>query len=236
MLEAKCKNICAWHVVELPNLDLKSSNKGWSKKNLHLAYFRCVDDQPNIKDFFCVWPFMDPSSNLFRYSMRGLRNFFCSSSHGTFELCARGLHKRPGTKFPCSVSNFRHRKLEAEQSNFLQVLLKIRAPKLGTFKCVRISLIMFSECNFWFLYNLIPLISLFCKAFSILGLHLHRYFKLFLFHIMFSCIFFFFSINFFLHGPPSLEGAEGWKHTTVVKDCCHKYYFLKLHVFKLLPS
>jgi hypothetical protein len=27
-----------------------------------------------------------------------------------------------------------------------------------------------------------------------------------------------------------------WKHAMVVKDCCHKYYFLKLLVFKLLPS
>jgi hypothetical protein len=28
----------------------------------------------------------------------------------------------------------------------------------------------------------------------------------------------------------------GWKHITMVKDCCHKYYFLKLPVFELLPS
>jgi hypothetical protein len=24
----------------------------------------------------------------------------------------------------------------------------------------------------------------------------------------------------------------GWNHITMVKDCCHKYYSLKLHVFE----
>jgi len=24
----------------------------------------------------------------------------------------------------------------------------------------------------------------------------------------------------------------GWNHITVIKDCCHKYYFLKLRVFE----
>jgi hypothetical protein len=39
----------------------------------------------------------------------------------------------------------------------------------------------------------------------------------------------------------SVEGMKkkkniGWKHTTMVKNCCHKYYFLKLYVFELLPN
>jgi hypothetical protein len=27
-----------------------------------------------------------------------------------------------------------------------------------------------------------------------------------------------------------VKKIKGWKHTMVVKNCCHKYYFLKLHV------
>jgi hypothetical protein len=30
--------------------------------------------------------------------------------------------------------------------------------------------------------------------------------------------------------------SGGWKHIIMVRNCCHKYYFLKLHVFELLPS
>jgi len=68
----------------------------------------------------------------------------------------------------------------------LRPFLKTRAPKLKGFKDSKISSNQFSQCNFWYLFNLISLNFMFCKILLIPGVHLQRYIWFFLFHIMSS--------------------------------------------------
>jgi hypothetical protein len=133
-----------------------------------------------------IQPFMDPSSNALESSMRGWNKFCCSAFHGTPKFRAWVLHERSGTRFPYSASNFWCQKLEAEQTNFPQTLLKIRAPKLEAFKCAKISWNLFPKYSFSFLCNFISLVCFFCKVMSILEVHLHRYILFFHLHIMLS--------------------------------------------------
>jgi hypothetical protein len=86
----------------------------------------------------------------------------------------------------CLTSNFQHQKLEAKQKNFVRPFLKTKAPKLKGFKNSKISSHQFSQCNFWYLFNLISLNSMFCKTLLIPRVHLQRYIWFFPFHIMSS--------------------------------------------------
>jgi len=79
------------------------------EENLHLAYFKFVEDPPSVKKciqpstfgteswksstFFCVRPFMDQLNNLLGIFMKGRGKCFCLAFHGILELRAWGLHK-----------------------------------------------------------------------------------------------------------------------------------------------
>jgi hypothetical protein len=143
---------------------------------------------------------MDPSSNKLGSSMRG-RGKFCSSAfHRSPELCHWGLHERLVKEKNCSASNFWVQKLEAEQRYFISSSFENWAPKLRASKRAKISSNFFPECNSWFLFYFICLISLFWRALSISKVHLQRYVWLFFFsHYVFKlCILFSFSFHYLL--------------------------------------
>ncbi len=102
-LGAKCKKTCAQHVLELSNLEFRSSNRGPTQFFLCLATleFLWIGQSKNVfglqflvpkvkgrVHFFCTQPLMDPRSNLPGSSMKDQSNFFHSTSHGTPQLWA----------------------------------------------------------------------------------------------------------------------------------------------------
>ncbi len=146
-MEKNLSSTCYW-TSKLEAWKLKwESNANFFALNL---FWVCVD-WPRKK---CIRLFMDPSSNLFRKSMRDSGILFHSTFHATPKLQAWGSIRFRAKQFFFLTSNFWHRKLEVEQSNILQVVKKQRAQKLVDFEI--------SSSSFY--CYLIPIISLCCRA------------------------------------------------------------------------
>jgi hypothetical protein len=117
-------------------------------------------------------------------------------------------------------------------SNFflLQPFLKTRAPKLRGFKSSKISSNQFPQCNYWFLFNLISLSSMFCRTLPIPRVHLQTYILFCLFHIMFSN----YPSYFFSHLIFSYMFHDLWKVLSWLnKGCCKRILKRYSHTSKL---
>ncbi len=68
--------LCVWGFHERPNTRCLCSASNFRHQKLE------------VSAFFCVWPFMDPSSIMFGSSMKGQGKFCCSASHGVPKLHA----------------------------------------------------------------------------------------------------------------------------------------------------